>query len=462
MRISVATFITWGCGILSVVGFFYAFTAATRFHAENEARLAEGLTSARGEAERAQDRMLALLTRAADSVDEAGENLMRPGHTDEPNLLAVLRSLMYANSGFVEVGVAFVPFSYDRQTRLYGLSYIAGTDGIRYRDLDTDQDYAKPGIAWYYHPLSGKAVWLEPLHDVSRERMVVTYSAPVFKPGDFMEPVGVVYAVYALDAVQAVLNEMELGENGFGFLLSTKKHFFLHPDKQFVDDNLSISEFQSKLSQSSLEAVESALRDVSLSARYTVPGTGSRAQLFFQNIPIVEWTLGVVMIDEDLVISANAARPTLIRIALVLAASVVLLVIALSGVVKGSISGFWVVSSVFALCCILVTGFILWLETGEPPRDRGEALRITNRNMLNQFMFDQRRRTLDQHDEVPLFIPTGIFVQSIAFESGNDVRLTGYVWQRYSQKVHDGVARGFVMPGSKSFYTSDPVHDRVR
>ena len=55
-------------------------------------------------------------------------------------------------------------------------------------------------------------------------------------------------------------------------------------------------------------------------------------------------------------------------------------------------------------------------------------------------------------DDGPLIkIPTGIFIQSLKFFNSTEVNLSGYIWQRYSDGVHDalkpapGVA-GFILP----------------
>ncbi len=47
-------------------------------------------------------------------------------------------------------------------------------------------------------------------------------------------------------------------------------------------------------------------------------------------------------------------------------------------------------------------------------------------------------------------MPTGIFIQSIKFDSSHNVVLTGYVWQKYIDGIHNGLSRGFVMPEEES------------
>jgi hypothetical protein len=53
-------------------------------------------------------------------------------------------------------------------------------------------------------------------------------------------------------------------------------------------------------------------------------------------------------------------------------------------------------------------------------------------------------------------IPTGVFVRSIAFTSGSEVSVSGYVWQRYDRIRHGHIPRGFSLPE-----TFDPGQSQI-
>lgn len=48
--------------------------------------------------------------------------------------------------------------------------------------------------------------------------------------------------------------------------------------------------------------------------------------------------------------------------------------------------------------------------------------------------------------ETAIYVPTGVFVDSVKFLNATDVQVCGYVWQQYTDGVHDGLERGFVLP----------------
>lgn len=49
-------------------------------------------------------------------------------------------------------------------------------------------------------------------------------------------------------------------------------------------------------------------------------------------------------------------------------------------------------------------------------------------------------------DQDILMVPTGVMIQSVEFLSGSNVRVSGYVWQKYPQGLPDSFVRGFVLP----------------
>lgn len=49
----------------------------------------------------------------------------------------------------------------------------------------------------------------------------------------------------------------------------------------------------------------------------------------------------------------------------------------------------------------------------------------------------------------PIYIPTGVFIESLEFKDANEVNITGYVWQHYSDELKGKVTQGFVFPEAR-------------
>ena len=114
----------------------------------------------------------------------------------------------------------------------------------------------------------------------------------------------------------------------------------------------------------------------------------------------------------------------------------------------GNERGLWSTAIVFTLLCALSIGSIWYMEMKRSPDEGiGENLRmIHDESDIKDLMESQTTAARQAGSPLPLFIPTGVFVQSVEFVNGNNVVLTGYIWQRYSKQIPAEVTRGFVMP----------------
>jgi hypothetical protein len=155
-----------------VIGFLYAIGIGLQYHWENRALMNEGLQSAQRLGEETKTQIENTLLRVTKTIDKASENLLKNGQDDPQQLLKTIKNVMYNDPGFVKVGVAFAPYAYDPQMRLYGFSYVVDEDGMQLRDLDSSEDYTKTEVVWYQSAMEGKTVWLEPEYDEALHEML--------------------------------------------------------------------------------------------------------------------------------------------------------------------------------------------------------------------------------------------------------------------------------------------------
>ena len=449
--------------ILSIIGFIYVVSISLQFHWENKTLMNEGIQSAQQLGKDTQVQIESNLRRVSKIVDKASENLIKNGIEDAEGLLVTIKDVMYSDPRFVEAGVAFAPFSYSSRTRLYGVSYLIDKNGMHLRDLDSEEDYTKSESIWYNRAMEGEAVWLEPKYDESRHEMLVTYAAPLFNLDKSTTPIGVFFTTYSVSSLERILDQMDLGENGYSFLLSSKQHFIIHHNQDYIDHRWSLDDFLSRLKDTSIiKLVNNALLDQSRTVQLTDPDTSQDSQIFFLPIPEAGWSLGILLNDEELILPSPIVRGKLLHIILALCFSIFLLTIPLSKIQHGSIRSFWILSNVFTICCIISYVAALKLTTDQPPDNVINSQLITNQNTLNNFMSNQRRRTLGQREEIPLFIPTGVHIESISFDNSiGGISINGYLWQRYTLGIHDDIAREVMIIGSDSFELKAPLTTRI-
>ena len=105
----------------------------------------------------------------------------------------------------------------------------------------------------------------------------------------------------------------------------------------------------------------------------------------------------------------------------------------------------WLISIGGAVLCLGLIG--LWINRSyeTPPATRRGHTPVTTAAQLEAFKVDYDRFALDAGWDEPVYIPTGMFVQSIEFTGPYNVRTTGYIWQRYPKSA-PGLKQGIVLP----------------
>jgi hypothetical protein len=104
----------------------------------------------------------------------------------------------------------------------------------------------------------------------------------------------------------------------------------------------------------------------------------------------------------------------------------------------------WAISiGVTVLCLMLI---VLWIyrSYATPPATRAGHTQLTTPAAVAAFKVSYDQFAADAGWNEPIYIPTGMFVQSIEFTGPYNVRATGYIWQRYP--VAENLPQGVVLP----------------
>jgi hypothetical protein len=99
----------------------------------------------------------------------------------------------------------------------------------------------------------------------------------------------------------------------------------------------------------------------------------------------------------------------------------------------------WIISIMISIFLGVILFWELYKEAQiEPPINQ-----ITNPEELHEYL-EANWKT--RHDPDALILPTGIYLESLRFVNDSDVHLSGYVWQRRTDGVHDHLSEGFFFP----------------
>lgn len=409
------------CLLLAFMGY--------RYWRDYRSMVAEAIRQTRSEARRGSEDIATKLNHIASVAEDIAQDLSS-GALLQDNLGQRLRQALRRDSAIFRIGAAFVPFAFAPDLRLYAPAYAVEGDQTRFLEMDSFYDYTDPQYDWYHAPLAVGATWLDPFFDETIGEIVVVYSTPFHLPESGSResgPSGVLVLWLPASYLQTRLDILNLGVSGFGHIQSKAGNYVAHPTFDLV--------------------VRSATGNASGATLDSLDGTYSQ---LLTPIDSTEWTLAVTLSREDILKEPTALRRRLTDIsivAIVFLASTLFLVFRVYNLTESKL---WVFS--FITAALFSSGILcIWYLTLALPDPQGyERAAITNPYSLHQFQVNNTRQALLSGQQLPLYVPTALFVQSVTFDTAYDVQVTGYVWQKFYDGLHDDVERGFILPESRS------------
>ncbi len=116
-------------------------------------------------------------------------------------------------------------------------------------------------------------------------------------------------------------------------------------------------------------------------------------------------------------------------------------------------STWWWMSTAVSIVLIIVL-VNLWMQMNQFVT---KPTQLVNEQATNEFLqenWEDRVAAQAGHAEPTMKVKTGIFIQSLKFFNSTEVNITGYIWQRYQDGVHDSIKPG---PGEVGFILPEQV-----
>jgi hypothetical protein len=109
----------------------------------------------------------------------------------------------------------------------------------------------------------------------------------------------------------------------------------------------------------------------------------------------------------------------------------------------------WIVSALISFACLIVLVGI-WVDayTAPPTPDPADTV-VTAPDEVTAYL-DAYDLAPEPGDEPPVFIPTGLYIESVEFRGPYDVLVSGYIWQRYADDLPQDLDKGFVLPEAQN------------
>ncbi|CAM2006653.1 PDC sensor domain-containing protein [Acanthopleuribacter pedis] len=293
--------IFWLCGLMTAALIVWGGTYLHR----RDARLQQARTDAEARVRQANRDMEASLNRLVPVNIQISEDLTSgklPANRDavEARLRAVKKNV----PEIFGVGVAYVPYGFRDDLRLYAPLFVDSGEGAHLVQIEDKYDYTDQDRPWYQLPLKRGPIWQEPHYGIASQSFLANFTTPFFTTDATTgekRPNGVVFTSMSIDQFDRLIHSLRLYETGYGFLVSGKGAFVAHPNGEWVKENHTIQQWAD-------ESGDAALKEL---AAGTVVGkrgfvshqdaaTGKHQWVFTEPIVSTGWSLGMVFDKENI------------------------------------------------------------------------------------------------------------------------------------------------------------------
>jgi hypothetical protein len=385
------------------------------------------------------------------TVSESLADDLSSGELEDAQVSERLKKTMEENPDLFGLSAVYKPYAFDPEKRLYAPYYVRKDGELELIQIEDVYDYTLPEAengtgpktAWYNLTFEKGACWIEPYFGTVGETFMINYNV-VFchadTSGQEKVPAGIIGTEYSLGGIRRLVGSLDLGYTGYGFILTDKGTVVSHPIQEYLGEN--IADLKEK--DSTLRLIT---RDITHGSHQVFHNeiTGQKLWVFYEPIPSTEWTLGVVSIEDEIFQESRTFQRHLeISFAMAILAFLFFLSVLIFRVEKGSPDRLWIIAIIFSLLCISGMWFVWHVTLNETPDRINEDVEIFDR-----FGLETALHKLLVPGEDMIRVPTGVFLQSLEFSSANNVIVTGYLWQDYSD-VPDDISRGFVFPEAES------------
>ncbi len=388
-------------------------------------------------------------------ADELGS-----GRLTDQNLPRQLRALLDQNSDLVALGVAYAPFAFDAKRRLYAPYLMRDGNQVREMQIEDSYDYTDPTIKWYSDPAQRGAGWDEPTWGEASGALMSTYSVPFFRPDHEGRQVfaGVAFLSFPLEAIGQKLKEISAGQTGWSLLLSKAGYMIAHPNRREVSQRLNVFTYaEQRQDRVLLAAAKKMTSGEKGSFHFENPDTGQQLAIFYLPIPVTGWSLGVVRNKEEIPINTSLIRHQLIWLVLSLVVALACLTVVFSArqFQIRPIVTLWARVIILSLLLVCAAGTIEWLTYSHFGENGELATKIVDHNGMDSVLNSLRDARKSNQKKPPIFIPSGIYLQTVEFSAPHHLFVTGYFWQKFTTAQKHQNLVGFHLPTAISSNISE-------
>lgn len=208
---------------------------------------------------------------------------------------------MESNSNIFGMALAFEPYYFSDQKKLYAPFIFREKDKLIIKDLSLKYNYLKRD--WYNIPkLLNASYWGEPYYDEGGANILMsTFSTPIYSKGDF---IGIATADMSLESLKKKMDNIKILD-GYTFIISKHGTYIYHPNKKDIINETIFSKAEKYNLPVMRTFGRSMLKGKSSVEPFSDPITDAKQWLVYTPIKSTGWTLAAVIPEKTILSSVN-------------------------------------------------------------------------------------------------------------------------------------------------------------
>lgn len=375
--------------------------------------------------------------------------------TGERELLASIRAESEKFPLVLGVTVAFEPGMFQARER-YAPFYNGKLGEFQF--VEKSYDYTSRELEtsnWYTKVIdSGESRWSAPYFAEAAQVMLVDYVVPLLDP--FGKTIGVVDYSIALSEFTRIVDELSVGQAGYGFTYNREGDILSHPNPGFLMDNV----FQLRDGKNR-EIIEKMKNDEQGVVQYHSSYTFEDSWFFFQALESTGWKSVLVFAEDDLLGASDEGRRKLIHLGLGVSVLLVSNALLLFSFAPPGSRRLW--SLTIATSVIIIGNIVLiWYLnlTSDFSRLRDDHARIVNPTILEKYVDEYDANLYQLTQSRYRKVPTGVFIESYEMASF-EASLIGRLWMKYPKDLYQQAPPGFYLPDTSALETRGLVSEII-
>lgn len=249
-----------------------------------------------------------------------------------------------------------------------------------------------------------------------------------------------------------LIHQGRYGSYGFSFVVDGNARFIVHPNEECDAGRKTL--FQQAIERNQPAFKNLAVQTISRSkAKLEVRNPQAELEGWLYSTPVqaADWSICTMILASEL----NKATVSMQRHFLHMSAGLTgffVFAALICFFLLGNISETraWVGSCLITLLLGFGIAAIWYQARNFTEESTFGSLPITEMAMSANFQEEYRVSSKQEGFDPPLFVPTGLFIQSINFDSAVDVTITGLVWQKYPLDLTASISTELLFPEAVS------------